>query len=82
MGFIRGAEVAAEKLIERSIFATVDVTGAEARTHLMGFIGVRVKTLTYQPCPFYEAILLVSGRDFPQPLKKGRFRLFWGLYDS
>jgi len=34
-----GAKVAAEKLIARSNFSTVYIARAEARTHLIGFIG-------------------------------------------
>ena len=47
-----GAKVAAEKLIERGNFSTVDIAGAEARTHLMGFIGTAeaVPLLQSPPC--------------------------------
>jgi hypothetical protein len=62
--------VVAEKLIERSNFATVDAARAEARTHFGSFIG------TTEVVPLLRSILELRLGDFFRSHGRPAY-LFW-----
>jgi hypothetical protein len=73
---LAGAKEAAEKLIERGILSAVDLAGAEARTHLMGFIGPAEAVPLLQGkapgCLFGQDLFSILTRMKEEALRRSR----------